>query len=59
MRTKFSSIEARIRARVNAIWEILTKRKDQDASAFVCEDELVGEDDETEMSTQFLKMQKN
>ena len=41
MRTKFSSIEAIIRARVNAIWENLNKRKDQNASAFECEDECV------------------
>ena len=59
LRTKFSSIEAIIRARVNAIWENLNKRKDQNASAFECEDERVEEDDEADMSTQFLQMQKN
>ena len=59
MRTKFSSIEAIIRARVNAIWENLNKRKDQNASAFECEDERVEEDDEADLSTQFLQMQKN
>ena len=59
MRTKFFSIEAIIRARVNAIWENLNKRRDQNASAFECEDERVEEDDEADMSTQFLKMQKN
>ena len=32
MRTKISSIEAIIRAQVNAIWENLNKRKDQNAS---------------------------
>ena len=59
MRTKFSSIEAIIRAQVNALWENLNKRKDQNASAFECEDERVEEDDEADMSTQFLQMQKN
>ena len=59
MRTKLSSNEAIIRARVNAICENLNKRKDQNSSAFECEDELVEEDDEAEMSTQFLQMQKN
>ena len=58
MRTKFSSIEAIIRAQVNALWENLNKRKDQNASAFECEDERVEEDDEADMSTQFLQMQK-
>ena len=59
MRTKFSSTDAIIRARVNAIWENLNKRKDQNASAFECEDERAEEDDEADMSTQFLQMQKN
>ena len=59
MRTKFSSIEAIIRARVNEIWENLNKRKDQNTSAFECKDERAEEDDETDMSTQFLQMQKN
>ena len=58
MRTKFSSIEAIIRARVNAICENLNKRKDQNAS-LECEDERTEEDDEADMSTQFLQMQKN
>ena len=58
MWTKFSSIEAVIRARVNAIGENLIKRKDQNASTFECEDERT-EDDEADMSTQFLQMQKN
>ena len=59
MRTKFSSIEAIIRARDNAICENLNKRKDQNASAFKCEDEGSEEDDEADMSTQFLEKQKN
>ena len=59
MRTKFSFIEAIIRARVNAICKNLNKRKDQNASAFECEDEGTEEDDEVDMSTQFLQMQKN
>ena len=59
IRTKFSSIEAIIRARVNEIWENLNKRKDQNASAYEFEDERVEEDDEADMSTQFLQMQKN
>ena len=59
MRTKFSSIEAIIRARFNAICENLNKRKDQNASTFECEDERTEEDDEADMSTQFLQMQKN
>ena len=59
MRKKFSSIEAIIRAQVNAIWENLIKRKDQNASIFKCEDERAEEDDEADMSTQFLHMQKN
>ena len=54
MRTKFSSIEAIIRARVNAIWENLNKRKYQNAAAFESEDERVEEDDEADMSTQYL-----
>ena len=59
MRAKFSSFEAIIRARVNAICENLKKRKDQNASTFECEDERTEEDDEADMSTQFLQMQKN
>ena len=59
MRTKFSSTDAIIRARVNAIWENLNRRKDQNASAFECEDERAEEDDEADMSTQFLQVQKN
>ena len=59
MWTKFSSIEAIIRARVNAIGENLIKRKDQNASTFECEDERTEEDDEADMCTQFLQMQKN
>ena len=59
MRTKFSSIEAIIRAWFNGIWENLNKRKDQNASAFECEVERTEEDDEADMSTQFLQMQKN
>ena len=59
MRTKISSIEAIIRARVNAVCKILNKRKDQNASAFECEVERTEEDDEAHMSTQFLQMQKN
>ena len=59
MRTKFSSIEAIIRARVNAIREDLNKRKDRNASASECEDKGTEEDDEADMSTQFLQIQKN
>ena len=59
MRTEFSSFEAIIRAQVNAICENLIKRKDQNASAFECEDEGTEEDDEADMSTQFLQMQEN
>ena len=59
MRTRYSSIEAIIRARVNAICENLNKRNDQNASTFECEDERTEEDDEADMSTQFLQMQKN
>ena len=59
MRTKISSIEAIIRARVNAVCKILNNRKDQNASAFECEVERTEEDDEAHMSTQFLQMHKN
>ena len=59
MWTSFSSIEAIIRARLNTIGEILIKRNDQNASTFECEDERTEEDDEADMSTQFLQMQKN
>ena len=59
MRAKFSSLEAIIRARVNAIWEKLNKRKDQKASTFECERERAEEENEANMSTQFLQMQKN
>ena len=59
MRTKFSSIEAIIRARVNAICKKFKKRKDQNGLAFECEDEGTEEDDEADMFTQFLQMQKN
>ena len=52
-------VEAVIRARVNAIGEKLIKRKDQNASTLECEDERTEEDDEADMSTQFLQMQKN
>ena len=59
MRTNYSSIEAVIRAQFNAFWENLNKRKDQNVSAFEFEDEDTEEDDEADMSTQFLQMQKN
>ena len=59
MRTKFSSIQAIIRARDNAIGENLNKRKDQNASAFECEEKVTEEDDAADMSTHFLQMQKN
>ena len=51
MRSKFSSLEAIIRARVNAICENLNKRKDQNASAFEWQDAVTEEDDEADMST--------
>ena len=59
MRTKCSSIETIIRARINTICENLNKRKDQNASTFEFEDEPTEEDDEADLSTQFLQMQKN
>ena len=59
MGIKFSSIETIIRARVNAICKNLSKRKYQKASAFECDDERTEEDDESDISTQFLQMQKN
>ena len=57
--TKFSSIEAIMRAWVNAICKNLNKRKDQNTSAFECEDEGTEEDDGTDMSKLFFQMQKN
>ena len=58
MWTKFSSIEAVIRARVNAIGENLIKRKDQNASTFECEDERTEEDDEAVCLRNFSKCRK-
>ena len=59
MQTKFSSIETIIRVRVNAFFENLNKRNDQNASAIELEDERTEEDEEADMSTQFFQMQKN
>ena len=58
MQTKFASIQEIINSRVEAIFEKLNERKGRTNPAFDFEDECI-EEEEADMSTQFLQMQKN
>ena len=57
MQTKFASIQEIIKSRVKAIFEKLNERKGHTTPAFGFEDECI-EEEEADMSTQFLQMQK-
>ena len=59
MQTKFASIQKIINSRVKAIFEKLNERKGRTNPAFDFEDECIEEEEEADMSTQFLQMQKN
>ena len=59
MQTKFASIQEIINSRVKAIFEKLNERKGRTNPAFDFKDECIEEEEEADMSTQFLQMQKN
>ena len=59
MQTKFASIQEIINSRVKTIFEKLNERKGRTNPAFDFEDECIEEEEEADMSTQFLQMQKN
>ena len=59
MQTKFASIQEIINSRVKAIFEKLNERKGCTKPAFDFEDECIEEEEEADMSTQFLRMHKN
>ena len=59
MQTKFASIQEIINSRVKAIFEKLNERKGRTNPAFDFEDECIEEEEEADMSTQFLQIQKN
>ena len=60
MQTKLASIQEIINSRVKAIFEKLNERKGCTNPAFDFEDECIEEEEEeADMSTQFLQMQKN
>ena len=55
MQTKFATIHEIIKSRVRAIFEKLNERKGRTTPAFDFEDECIEEDEEADMSTQFLQ----
>ena len=59
MQKKLASIQEIINSRVKAIFEKLNERKGCTTPAFDFEDECIEEEEEADMSTQFLQMQKN
>ena len=59
MQTKFASIQEIINRRVKAIFEKLNERKGHPTPAFGFEDECIEEEQEADMSNQFLQMHKN
>ena len=59
MQTKLASIQEIINSRVKAIFENLKERKGRTTPAFDFEDECIEEEEEADMFTQFLQMQKN
>ena len=59
MQTKFASIQEIINSRVKAIFEKLNERKGHTTPAFDFEDEGIEEEEEADMSIQFLQTQKN
>ena len=61
MQTKFASFQEIINSRVKAIFEKLNARKGHTTPIFDFDDECIDEEEEEEadMSTQFLQMQKN
>ena len=59
MQTKFASIQEIINSRVKAIFEKMNEKKGCTNPASDFEDECIEEEEEADMSTQFLQMQKN
>ena len=59
MQTKFASIQEIINSRVNALFEKLNERKGSTTPAFEFEVECIEEEQESDMFTQLLQMQKN
>ena len=60
MQTKFASIQEIINSRVKAIFKKLNEKKGRTTPAFEFEDECIEEEEEeADMSTQFLQIQKN
>ena len=59
MKTKFASIQEIINSRVQAIFEKLNERKGHTPPAFDFENEVIEEEEEADMSIQFLQTQKN
>ena len=57
--TKFASIQEIINSRLQAIFEKLNERKGHTTPAFDFEDECIEEEEEADMSIQFLQTQKN
>ena len=59
MQTKVTSIQEMIKSRVNAIFKNLNERKGHTTPAFDFDDECIEEEEESDMSSLFLQMQKN
>ena len=59
VQSKFASIQELINSRFDAIFEKMNERKSHTTSAFEFEDECIEEEEEADMSTLFLQMQKN
>ena len=60
MRTKFQDVERVVNERMSKIFQELNKRcRNLPAENFEYEDECIEDTEETDMSTQFLRMQKN
>ena len=60
MRTKFQDVERVVNERMSKIFQELNERcQKHPTENFECEDECIEDTEETDMSTQFLRMQKN
>ena len=60
MRTKFQDVERVVNERMSEIFQELNERcRNHPIENFEYEDELIEDTEETDVSTQFLSMQKN
>ena len=60
MRTKFQDIEVAVNERMKKIFDQLNERgKNYSSNKFEYEDECIEDSEEADMSTQFLRIQKN